>query len=166
MRRLGVFCIFVSSLSAGPPAGAQASPDLLKTPECLAARQQLDDAFTAGGPRARLDAARERAALKCFGVKPSLPPESRVVSPPVVVDPIRLRPEAALSRASVVVAQPAAPAVSPPLPSVAVQRSPAVTSCDAAGCWDSDGARYNQQGPVLVGPRGICTVQAGVLNCP
>ena len=138
---------------AGVAAQAQGGADLLKTPECLAARQQLDEALAAGGPRGKLDAARQQAAVRCFGLKPAAPPEGRFVPPPVATEPIRLRPAPAL---------PAAPAP----PSVAVPRPPAVTSCDAAGCWDSNGTRYNQQGPVLMGPRGVCTLQAGVLNCP
>jgi hypothetical protein len=138
---------------AGTAAQAQGGPDLLKTPECLAARKQLDALLDAGGPRDKLDAARQQAALKCFGARPAAPPDGRFVPPPVATEPIRLRPAPAL---------PAAPAP----PSVAVPRPPAVTSCDPAGCWDSNGTRYNQQGPVLLGPRGVCTVQAGVLNCP
>ena len=44
---------------------------------------------------------------------------------------------------------------------------PAVlTTCDATGCWDSAGARYNLQGPVLLGPGGACTQQGGLLICP
>jgi hypothetical protein len=65
---------------------------------------------------------------------------------------------------------PPSPAVPPvaaiPQPPLAIPRPPVVTACDASGCWDSNGTRYNQQGPVLLGPKGVCTLQAGALNCP
>jgi hypothetical protein len=128
---------------------AQGNADLMKTPECALARTQFEQVLAAGGPRERLNAVRELTALKCFGVKPSAPPEGRFVPPPVAVDAIRLRPELFLSA---------------PVP--ALPRPPVLTACDASGCWDSNGTRYNQQGPVLLGPKGVCTLQAGALNCP
>ena len=162
MRRSTAFCLLAPASSL--PARAQGDPDLMKTPECLAARQQLDEVLAAGGPRERLAAVREQAALKCFGVKPAPPPEGRFVPLPTAVEPIRLRPEPALRGSPSGVAPPAAPAA--PLSSVSFPRPPVVTSCDPAGCWDSNGARYNQQGPVLMGPQGACTLQGGLLNCP
>jgi hypothetical protein len=138
----------------------------MKTPECVAARKQLDEALGAKAPGDRLKGARENTALKCFGVKLPPPPESRSVPPPAAVEPIRLRPEAALPFQPRPPAQLPAAAPPPPAPPLAIPRAPALTSCDPGGCWDSDGTRYNQQGPVLLGPRGICTVQNGVLNCP
>ena len=42
----------------------------------------------------------------------------------------------------------------------------AITSCDAGGCWANDGSRLNRLGPNLWGPRGICTVQGSLLQCP
>lgn len=135
---------------------AQGNPDLMKTPECATARQQLDAALAAGGPRDRLAGAREQAALQCFGLRPSPPPEGRFVPPPVAVDAIRLRPTPALP----------APPKAGPQPPLAIPRPPVVTACDASGCWDSNGTRYEQQGPVLLGPKGVCTLQAGALNCP
>ena len=157
MQRLSAFCFALVCAAAH----AQGNPDLMKTPECLAARQQLDEAFAAGGPRERLLPAREQAALKCFGMKPPPPPDGRFVPPSAAVDPIRLRAEASLPRPPGA----AAPPISPP-PPIPIPRPPVVTSCDAAGCWDSNGTRYNQQGPMLLGPRGVCTLQGGLLNCP
>jgi hypothetical protein len=53
------------------------------------------------------------------------------------------------------------------LPPVAVPRAAAViTTCDPGGCWDSEGRRLNHLGPMLVGPRGLCNLQAGIANCP
>ena len=59
----------------------------------------------------------------------------------------------------------------PPDPPVAVAppvyvAPPVVTTCDSAGCWDSNGHRLNNLGPMLVGPRGACTVVAGTVQCP
>jgi hypothetical protein len=140
---------------------AQGNADLMKTPECALARTQFEQVLAAGGPRERLNAVRELTALKCFGVKPSAPPEGRFVPPPVAVDAIRLRPELFLSAPV-----PALPQAAAPTPPPAIPRPPVLTACDASGCWDSNGTRYNQQGPVLLGPKGVCTLQAGALNCP
>ena len=62
-------------------------------------------------------------------------------------------------------AVPAAPA---PTYSIPTQPPPPVTilSCDAAGCQASDGTRLNRAGPVLIGPRGACSVQGSVVVCP
>ena len=79
MQRLAICYALVLPCAA---ALAQGNPDLMKTPECLVARKQLDEAFAAGGPRERLNAAREQGALKCFGVKPAPAPEGRFVPPP------------------------------------------------------------------------------------
>lgn len=168
------------TLAACAWAQAQGAPDLMKTPECQAARQQLEAALAAGGPRDRVTAARREAAIRCFGVRlpedpvekgspghatlksdrmPASPgPRNRVQPPPVMVDPIRLRPAPSLSHTATVPPVVSAPLL-PPGPAV-------ITTCDSSGCWDSTGARHNQQGPVLLGPRGACTVQGGLLNCP
>jgi hypothetical protein len=143
--------------------------DPMATPECVAARQQLEEALAAPVARERLAAVRRQAALVCLGRKAPPAPTGRFdelrtgrfdelrtgrfVPPPVAVVPIPVPPS---------------PAVPPlaALPPLSIPRAPAITSCDAAGCWDSNGQRHNAQGPVLVGPRGTCTVQAGLLNCP
>ena len=167
----------VLALTAGTAAHGQDGGDLMKTPECMSARLQLEGVLAAGGPRDRLAAVRRQAALICLGVSiseevagqprlktepatASAPPRQRLLPPPIAVEPIRLRPAPALSLPGV-----AAAVAAPPAPLLNSQ-PPVVTSCDAAGCWDSTGARYNQQGPLLIGPRGACSLQAGVLNCP
>ncbi len=40
-------------------------------------------------------------------------------------------------------------------------RSATVTSCDAGGCWDNRGARYNRSGNVFLGPGGRTCQQTG-----
>ena len=142
---------------AGASAQAQGNTDLMRTPECLSARKQLDQVLDQGGPRDRLDEVRQQAAQKCLGLKAAPLPESQLVPPPESVEPIRLRSEPSLSMVG-----PAAPSPPP----VAVPRPPVVTICDAAGCWDAAGARYHRQGPVLLGRHGICTQQGGSMTCP
>ena len=149
--------VLIAFAGASAQAQAQGNTDLMRTPECLSARKQLDQVLDKGGPRDRLDEVRQQAAQRCLGLKAAPLPEHRFLPTPVSVEPIRLRSEPSLS-----VASPAAPATPP----VAIQRPPVLTICDAAGCWDAAGARYSQQGPVLLGPNGICTQQGGSMNCP
>ena len=58
-------------------------------------------------------------------------------------------------------ATPTAPAlVIPPVPSL-------LTTCDAGGCWDSLGNRYNGTGTTLVGPTGKLCIRIGDrIECP
>jgi hypothetical protein len=58
------------------------------------------------------------------------------------------------------------PVTSTPLPALAIPRPTVITTCDPGGCWDSAGHRLNNLGPMLVGPRGPCTLQGGIANCP
>ncbi len=53
-------------------------------------------------------------------------------------------------------------------PSAPVTQRPllSITSCDANGCWSSDGTRLQRFGSQLLGPRGFCNVQGSVVNCP
>jgi hypothetical protein len=55
--------------------------------------------------------------------------------------------------------------VTPP-PPAPIQRPPVIVSCDAGGCWDSNGTRLNRAGPVLVGPGGPCLATGNVVQCP
>ena len=161
-------------LVACSAAQAQGGPDLMKTPECAVSRQQLEAVLAAAGPRDRLTAVRRQAALLCLGVaipedstgQPALKteratagsaPKDRKPPPALAVEPIRLRPSPVLAQSTPAIAPPAGPGFSGPV---------VLTSCDATGCWDSAGARYHQQGPVLLGPRGACTQQGGLLSCP
>jgi hypothetical protein len=180
MLRLAILCTLALAFAGRAAAQVPVRTDLMKTPGCVSARQQLDQALAAGGPRDRLQAAKRQAALSCLGIslpadgqqngeagaatlkadhtKPAPAPRNRVPPPPLPVEPIRLRPTPMLAPITAPAAPPPAlPA--PPGPAV-------ITTCDDAGCWDSKGIRYNQQGPVLLGPRGVCTRQGGLLNCP
>jgi hypothetical protein len=168
MQRIALLCALTLSCVAAQAQGA-INADLMKTPACIEARRQLEQVLEKGGPRERLDEVRQQAAIKCLGVKAPPLPEGRFVPPPVAVTvgPIRLRSEASLPAMAI---RPNAPSpglqATPPLPPVAIPRPPVLTTCDPGGCWDANGARYTQQGPVLLGPRGACTPQGGLLNCP
>lgn len=111
-------------------------------------------------PDARLQALRARAARLCLGTaaalaapvrRPVVPmprAESKPPGPLVVPRPRASKPEASL----------------PPTPRAAP--SPFISACDASGCWASDGTRLNRAGPVLLGPRGVCTQAGTLLQCP
>ena len=146
MLRLVIVC--ACAIAGCVPAHAQAGDDLMKTPQCIAARQQLDDVLAAGGPRDQLTVARRQAALRCLGLAipedsvgpatlkpdratPSAARIHRVPPPPLAVEPIRLRPTPALSQ----VPARAGPVGPPP----AASAPAAITLCDAAGCWDRAG---------------------------
>lgn len=162
LHRAVLLCALSLSCVAAQAQG-NLNTDLMKTPACVEARLQLEQVLAKGGPRDRLDQVRQQAAINCLGVTAPPLPMERFVPPPVVVEPIRLRPEWSLAPSTALrpLATQAAPLL--PLPPVAI---PVLTTCDPGGCWDGDGARYNQQGPLLVGPRGICTGQGASLNCP
>jgi hypothetical protein len=157
---------FVASLllaaAASTALSAQASEaDPLNSSECVAAREELDKALSepAANRQARserLARARGHAALRCLGREAGGRERSGAPEPPQAVPPpaISVRPATA-------------PRVSAaPQPPVAIPRPATITACDPAGCWDSEGRRLNNMGPHLMGPRGLCTLQGGLLNCP
>jgi hypothetical protein len=130
----------------------------------LAARQASSPARASGraATEARLQVSRREAARACLGQRgDTVPTPQRQVLAPIVVPPVVL---------------PALAGVRPPLPmpspaplgagSPSVSRPAMVTGCDSVGCWASDGSRLLRVGPDLRGPRGICTLQGTLLNCP
>lgn len=154
---------------AGSAAVAQAN-DPLQSPPCRQAMQALQAQETAaaarpprGGqaPDPRLAMARRGAALACLGGRGDPPPPpQRFAQPPMAVTPALVaRPEP--------VPVPA-PRIDPIRPPPVTQPAPPllVMSCDAVGCWASDGTRLNRWGPDLLGPRGVCSVQGPLLLCP
>ena len=158
---------FIATLLLAAAASAALSAqaveaDPLNSSECMAARDELEKALNEPAPNRqarseRLARARRQAALVCLGreaggrERSGAPEPAQAVPPPV----ISVRP-----------AQAPPPAVASPQPPLAIPRSAAITACDPAGCWDSDGRRLNNMGPLLMGPRGLCTLQGGLLNCP
>jgi hypothetical protein len=160
-----VRCLFVLAIAlfAGAAEGQAVEP--LGSVECrqalasLQAREAVIVAARQAGapfaPDASLQSLRRQAARACLGSRADSPPSpQRVVRPPVVVPPI-------------VVARPAPPPQMPVLPSLKpIEPNLVVTTCDAVGCWASDGSRLQRVGPNLLGPRGLCSVQGTLLHCP
>lgn len=135
--------------------------DPLSSSECAAARDELDKALSEPTERRRarperLARARQQAALVCLGRDSGSRERSGAPQPAQAVPPaaISVRPA------------PPAPVAAPPQPPLAIPHAAAVTTCDPAGCWDSEGRRLNNVGPLLMGPRGLCTIQGGLLYCP
>jgi hypothetical protein len=160
MRRYVATLMFAAAASTALSAQA-AEADPLSSGECMAARDELEKALS--DPAAnrqerseRLARARRQAALLCLGREAGGRERSGAPEPPQRVPPpvISVRP-----------AQAPPPAVASPQPAL-IPRAAAITACDPAGCWDSEGRRLNNMGPLLIGPRGPCTVQGGLLNCP
>jgi hypothetical protein len=56
--------------------------------------------------------------------------------------------------------------VAPPGQANPVRPPAGIAACDATGCWTSDGRRLQRTGPVLLGPRGFCTLNGTLLSCP
>lgn len=155
-----LLALATATAAAAPAAAA----DPLSSPECAAARAQLDQAIDeavhnrrADASRSRLAQARRRTGEACLGSANGSRERSGAPDPPRAVPPavIGSRP-----------AQAQPPATAAPPPPLAIPRAPTITTCDPAGCWDSEGRRLNSMGPLLIGPNGVCTLQAGVLNCP
>jgi hypothetical protein len=136
--------------------------DPLSSSECAAAREQLEQAISEPLPDGqarsqRLSRARRQAALACLGPSSGSRERSGAPNPPQTVPPPVIGQRSA---------PPSPPAVAAPQPPLAIPRAGAITVCDPAGCWDSEGRRLNQMGPLLMGPRGPCTLNGGALNCP
>lgn len=144
-------------------AGAQ-DDDPLQSPACRRALEVLDaqqrerpateGAASAPASRARLQVLRREASVACLGTAPDRAPQRARLQTPIEVAPPAPAPAA---RRPATAAPPAVPRVAAPA---------VITSCDANGCWASDGSRLQRMGPDLVGPRGVCSVQGAVLNCP
>lgn len=147
--------------AAQSPAASIKPGDPLQSPACLGALKSLqerENAQRAGSPSlTALSAARRQAAIACLG-QADAPMPQHLAQPPLRVAPVIVPPMPAAARM---------PPTSPPPPAVTpMPMPPMVTSCDAAGCWASDGTRLQRNGPDLVGPRGLCSVDGGVLRCP
>lgn len=146
--------------AAGTPALGEPEVDPLKSDACKAALVELEKVANRGASparSARLAQARESAATICLGrsqgrgVRSGAPYPAQPVAPPAISTP---RPQVSL------------PAVLAPPAAVSIPRPTVITTCDPAGCWDSDGRRLDRMGPLLMSPRGPCTVQGGFATCP
>lgn len=144
-----------SALSASAPAMAAASSPAIRAASA-ATIGRGGRATLAIDPR--LAAARASAARSCLASRADPPVAGRLARQPVVVPPV------AGARAPLPVASAPGAVSVPRLPGPAPLVS--ITSCDAAGCWASDGSRLNRVGPTLWGSRGACSVQGSVVQCP
>lgn len=163
-----------------PCLGLQAAQaaDALKSAACaqaLDALQDVEDALAlaaAGDSRGstgqrqaveQLKVLKQRAAGACLGSgAEDLAPAQRAPGAPagrVSIPGAALTAAAAAPAASRAARISASPTPSP-LPLLSL------VSCDAAGCWASDGTRLQRSGPLLLGPRGFCNVAGSVLSCP
>ena len=157
-------CRYLAALALAAfaaPAFCAQEVDPLKSDACKAALTVMERAIAQPASRvkaARVAAAREEASVACLGrsqgraTRSGAPETVQAVPAPVIAGP-------ATSPA-------AAPAVVPPQSALAIQRPTVITICDPAGCWDSEGRRLNNIGPLLMSPSGPCTVQGGVAHCP
>ena len=168
------------SAASAPNAPSAALGDPLESAECrralaalnaeeaaVAESSRASGAVTANDRRlidARLAPLRRQAARACLARRgdPAMLSSARLVRPP----PIAAAP-VAVAPASVAAPTAATARAAPPAPlAPPVERPYAITSCDPGGCWANDGSRLTRVGPNLWGPRGICTMQGSLLQCP
>lgn len=164
MRR----CVLALLFALNAAAGSDPHGDRLKSIDCQRALDRLQAleaealAEPAGVARRsaakEIDARRREAARICLGGAGEPPPPSARYSPPVAHLPMASAPHPAIALP--------APPTPPPMTLPAVKAPPIVTSCDASGCWASDGTRLQRLGPDLLGPHGVCTLQGTLLHCP
>jgi hypothetical protein len=142
----------------------RARPYLLSLLFAAGAALAQDGAATK--PTAR-EAPKGRLASPPVSVPPVRVPQSNwpTITPMTPVPPLQVRPMEPMSAVPPMQVQPLPPAA-PVVPLQQVQPPPVVTSCDAGGCWSSDGTRLNRVGPNLMGPGGVCTVTGKMVHCP
>jgi hypothetical protein len=171
---------------AGEPDCAQALAAVdARTAAVIASRR--DDAAAAGRPDPRLLSLRRSAARACLGAQAEgraaapltptqrapahaldlVPPGPAADGPASLGSALSRRPDPAPGTGPALQAAPLLPAA--PVPGSGPPRSQAplgATACDPGGCWASDGTRLQRVGPQLLGPRGFCSLQGGLLHCP
>ena len=147
-------------LAIVPLLRAIAQGDPLTSPECQAARAELDQAIEqAGAGRAPGDrlGRRTRTRRRCVPGRQRSRPRA-----------LRCPRSAAAGAAARHYQRPrlvAAETGTAP-PPLAIPRPTVITTCDPSGCWDSEGRRLNSAPPALMGPRGLCSGTGSVVNCP
>lgn len=137
-------------------AQAQAPGDPLKSDACGRALADLQAARAGASGRTpgQVEALRRDATQACLGGNGDARRPAPTAQAPLAVPP----PTVALPR-SVPPREGTPPA--PP-----IERPAVITSCDAGGCWDSNGKRLNRAGPVLIGPAGVCVTTGPQVQCP
>lgn len=139
---------------ASPLCAAAQQGDPLKSQACSHALAQLEAARAEG---AGVNAARQHAAKVCLGqAEPAAPRANRWAQPPISVPAPVIEPPGR--------GQAAAP-TKPAPPPVQIDRPAAIATCDANGCWTTEGRRLPLLGPNLIGPHGPCAATGGFANC-
>jgi len=96
----------------------------------------------------------------------NVPPGSvPLISPMTAVPPMQVRPLPPMTTVPPMPVRPLPP-TTPVVPLQQIAPPPVLTSCDAGGCWSSDGTRLNRAGQNLVGPGGVCTTTGQMVHCP
>jgi hypothetical protein len=157
--------IFALAVAVAVALGAQvnaATDDPLHSPVCAEARAALEAVLGEAPQRHRdhpegLARARKHVIDLCLGRMSGHRQRAGAPDPPIAVPtPVIEMPRTAQAR----------PPVTMPAPAPAAPRTAAITACDPAGCWDSNGQRLNNVGPLLLGPHGVCVPLAGQVSCP
>lgn len=173
-------------LKADDAACRQALDQLYSREEAQRAARLRDGGTrgTAAGPRNALDVARRQAAKACLGgasdqalasPRAQFPLSVTPITPPVEASsPSALRQASQPTSLGQLIPPTGSRQTAPPLRPQQVPASPPletrpplsrITSCDPAGCWNSEGQYLMRSGPNLAGPPGLCTSQAGILTC-
>lgn len=144
-----------------PTAAAAQSGALADAPPCRRALAAYEAAASAdandrAAALARRETARREAAVACLGGPDSAASALRAAQPAARVDAIK--PAPLLPRSM-------APGTTLP-PSPRSTAPTTLTACDASGCWTSDGTRLQRSGPLLLGPRGVCSGSGPFVQCP
>ena len=173
--RARVVALLASIVAVTPALAAPVDP--LESSECQRALAALDSqeaavAETSGASAvasaddrrliaAKLTPARREAARACLARSLDPPSSSPLARPPpIATAPLLVPPASAPAPSRSTAGSP------PPLPRPGPAEPYAITSCDPGGCWANDGTRLNRVGPSLWGPRGVCTVQGSLVQCP
>ena len=178
-RVVALLASIAALTSALAPLAALAAPvDPLESSECQRALAALGSheaavaeasgasaAVSADDRRriaAKLAPVRRQAARACLARSLDPPSSSPLARPPpIATAPLVVSPASAPAPSRSTAGPP------PPAPRPAPAERPyAITSCDPGGCWANDGTRLNRVGPSLWGPRGVCTVQGSLVQCP
>ncbi len=170
LRCITVNLALVSMAALSAPAQSAGLAEAEACRQALDSLQKQEESRRGqlAGARAAADqaveVARRKAATDCLGGPADAPPAA-----PRLQAPLSVVPTAPLAAAGS--APPSALGQLLPLPNPAANTLPVirppttVNHCDSAGCWTSDGTYLMRVGPNLVGPPGLCSVQANLLFC-
>ncbi len=161
LRWLGLLGLAAVQAFAAPASGSPASATCRHALETLREREDRVLAAPRGtveGERRQMLQARRAAALACLGEADAEAPRRTPGAVDGLVPALPTKPQ--LPQA----ARPAGATAPPAAPAPALPRT--LTTCDANGCWTSDGQRLQRVGPQLLGPRGFCSVAGAAVQCP